>query len=82
MVNPTFLFISLSLCTLGAMTIASDAIGIECLNAQAEPNKSNKNYLIFSLVMAILCILLACLGLYKSFTSDATIKYIPGNQTN
>lgn len=65
--NFTYLLVSLGLCTLGGMTIASDAIGIQCLDAQKSPNKSNREYLIVNLVMAIICILVACIGLFKSF---------------
>lgn len=53
--------------------IATTATGLKCNNAQTDQyrkdNTSDNNFLIVSLVMAILSMLIAFYGIYASYTS-------------
>jgi uncharacterized membrane protein YjgN (DUF898 family) len=63
----------LILCT-AVMTLAATAIGMECYNKNApfaeqdETHKNNSKYLLYMLIMAILCILSSFIVIYMAIS--------------
>jgi hypothetical protein len=67
--NITYLLISLGLCCLGVLTTSSNAIGLQCIDKSKDTSRTSREFIIVSLVMAILCILLSFLGMYLSVSA-------------
>lgn len=64
------LFAGIGLLTGGMLSLATSAIGTQCYNDNEEYGKSkssNKQFLVFNLVIAILIVLSAIVAIYYSF---------------
>lgn len=70
------LFAAISLLTLGVLTIAGSSIATECYNENkeyADKKKSNYNFLIINLTIAIATIIFAFISIYFAFTKKPKV---------